>query len=46
MLSRQVGMPEQMGEAVMFFPTSASNIIGHLLVDAGGHLGTLPLEAR
>ncbi|MGY8685680.1 SDR family oxidoreductase [Bradyrhizobium sp. UFLA05-153] len=44
---RQAGTPEQMAEAALFFLTSASNITGEfLLVDAGSHLGTLPLKGR
>ncbi|MCK1335289.1 SDR family oxidoreductase [Bradyrhizobium sp. 38] len=44
---RQTGTPEQMAEAALFFLTSASNITGEfLLIDAGSHLGTLPMKAR
>ena len=44
---RQAGTPEQMAEAVMFFLTSASNITGEfLIVDAGTHLGGLPMKGR
>ncbi|MGY2843478.1 3-oxoacyl-[acyl-carrier protein] reductase [Bradyrhizobium sp. USDA 4509] len=44
---RQAGTAEQMAEAALFFLTSASNITGEfLLVDAGSHLGTLPLKGR
>jgi 3-oxoacyl-[acyl-carrier protein] reductase len=44
---RQAGTPEQMAEAVMFFLTSASNITGEfLIVDAGTHLGSLPMKGR
>ncbi|MCW2128007.1 SDR family NAD(P)-dependent oxidoreductase [Bradyrhizobium elkanii] len=44
---RQAGTAEQMAEAVLFFLTSGSNITGEfLLVDAGSHLGTLPLKGR
>lgn len=44
---RQAGTAEQMAEAAIFFLTSASNITGEfLMVDAGSHLGTLPLKGR
>jgi NAD(P)-dependent dehydrogenase (short-subunit alcohol dehydrogenase family) len=44
---RQAGTPEQMAEAVIFFLTSASNITGEfLIVDAGTHLGGLPMKGR
>jgi 3-oxoacyl-[acyl-carrier protein] reductase len=44
---RQAGTPEQMAEAALFFLTSASNITGEfLIVDAGQHLGGLPMKAR
>jgi len=44
---RQAGTPEQMAEAVLFFLTAASNITGEfLIVDAGTHLGSLPMKAR
>ncbi len=44
---RQAGTPEQMAEAVLFFLTSASNITGEfLIVDAGTHLGSLPMKGR
>jgi 3-oxoacyl-[acyl-carrier protein] reductase len=44
---RQAGTPEQMAEAVLFFLTSASNITGEfLIVDAGTHLGGLPMKGR
>lgn len=44
---RQAGTPEQMAEAAIFFLTSASNITGEfLIVDAGTHLGGLPMKAR
>lgn len=44
---RQAGTPEQMAEAALFFLTSASNITGEfLLVDAGSHLGFLPMKGR
>jgi 3-oxoacyl-[acyl-carrier protein] reductase len=44
---RQAGTPEQMAEAVIFFITSASNITGEfLIVDAGTHLGGLPMKGR
>jgi 3-oxoacyl-[acyl-carrier protein] reductase len=44
---RQAGTPEQMAEAAVFFLTSASNITGEfLIVDAGTHLGGLPMKAR
>ena len=44
---RQAGTAEQMAEAALFFLTSASNITGEiLLVDAGSHLGLLPLKGR
>lgn len=44
---RQAGTPEQMAEAALFFLTSASNITGEiLLVDAGSHLGTVPMKGR
>lgn len=44
---RQAGTPEQMAEAVIFFLTSASNITGEfLIVDAGTHLGSLPMKGR
>lgn len=44
---RQAGTPEQMAEAVLFFLTSASNITGEfLIVDAGLHLGSLPMKGR
>lgn len=44
---RQAGTPEQTAEAATFFLTSASNITGEfLLVDAGSHLGRLPLKGR
>ena len=44
---RQAGTPEQMAEAAIFFLTSASNITGEfLIVDAGTHLGGLPMKGR
>ena len=44
---RQAGTPEQMAEAALFFLTSASNITGEfLVVDAGTHLGGLPMKGR
>ncbi len=44
---RQAGTPEQMAEAVIFFLTSATNITGEfLIVDAGTHLGSLPMKGR
>ncbi|APG14907.1 oxidoreductase [Bradyrhizobium japonicum] len=44
---RQAGTPEQMAEAALFFLMSASNITGEiLLVDAGSHLGTVPMKGR
>ena len=44
---RQDGTPEQMAEAVIFFLTSASNItVEFLIVDAGTHLGGLPMKGR
>ncbi len=44
---RQAGTPEQMAEAVLFFLTSASNVTGEfLIVDAGTHLGSLPMKGR
>ena len=44
---RQAGTPEQMAEAAIFFLTSASNITGEfLIVDAGQHLGGLPMKPR
>lgn len=44
---RQAGTTEQMAEGALFFLTSASNITGEiLLVDAGRHLGTLPMKGR
>ena len=44
---RQAGTPAQMAEAALFFLTSASNITGEfLIVDAGTHLGALPMKAR
>lgn len=44
---RQAGTTEQMAEAVLFFLTSASNITGEfLVVDAGTHLGGLPMKGR
>ncbi|HYC64274.1 MAG TPA: SDR family oxidoreductase [Reyranellaceae bacterium] len=44
---RQAGTPEQMAEAVIFFLTSASNVTGEfLIVDAGTHLGGLPMKGR
>src|SRR5881394_3852886 len=44
---RQAGTAEQMAEAVIFFLTSASNITGEfLIVDAGTHLGGLPMKGR
>jgi 3-oxoacyl-[acyl-carrier protein] reductase len=44
---RQAGTPEQMAEAAIFFLTSASNITGEfLVVDAGTHLGGLPMKGR
>ena len=44
---RQAGTTEQMAEAALFFLTSATNITGEfLIVDAGQHLGSLPMKAR
>lgn len=44
---RQAGTADQMAEAALFFLTSASNITGEfLLVDAGSHLGFLPIKGR
>ncbi|MCK1614613.1 MULTISPECIES: SDR family oxidoreductase [unclassified Bradyrhizobium] len=44
---RQAGTPEQMAEAALFFLMSASHITGEfLLVDAGSHLGTMPIKGR
>lgn len=44
---RQAGTPEQMAEAALFFLTSASHVTGEiLLVDAGNHLGTVPMKGR
>ncbi|WMY11032.1 SDR family NAD(P)-dependent oxidoreductase [Paraburkholderia phenoliruptrix] len=44
---RQAGTQEQMAEATLFFLLSASNITGEILmVDAGSHLGLLPLKGR
>lgn len=44
---RQAGTAEQMAEAAIFFLTSASNITGEfLIVDAGTHLGGLPMKGR
>lgn len=44
---RQAGTTEQMAEAALFFLTSASNITGEfLIVDAGTHLGMLPMKPR
>ncbi|NPC58180.1 SDR family NAD(P)-dependent oxidoreductase [Caenimonas soli] len=44
---RMVGTAEQSAEAAVFFLTSASGITGEILfVDAGSHLGYLPLKGR
>lgn len=44
---RMAGTAEQSAEAAVFFLTSASGITGEiLLVDAGSHLGALPLKGR
>lgn len=44
---RQAGTPEQMAEAAVFFLASASNVTGEfLIVDAGMHLGQVPLKGR
>ena len=44
---RQAGTAEQMAEAALFFLTSATNITGEfLIVDAGTHLGMLPMKPR
>ena len=44
---RQAGTTAQMAEAALFFLTSASNITGEfLIVDAGTHLGGLPMKGR
>jgi 3-oxoacyl-[acyl-carrier protein] reductase len=44
---RQAGTPEQMAEAAIYFLTSAANITGEfLIVDAGQHLGGLPMKPR
>ena len=44
---RQAGTAEQMAEAAVFFLTSASNVTGEfMIVDAGMHLGALPMRGR
>lgn len=44
---RQAGTPEQMAEAAVFFLASASNVTGEfMIVDAGMHLGSVPLRGR
>ena len=44
---RQAGTPDQMAEAAVFFLTSASNVTGEfMIVDAGMHLGALPMRGR
>jgi 3-oxoacyl-[acyl-carrier protein] reductase len=44
---RMAGTAEQSAEAAVFFLTSASAITGEiLLVDAGSHLGGLPMKGR
>jgi 3-oxoacyl-[acyl-carrier protein] reductase len=44
---RQAGTPEQMAETAVFFLTSASNVTGEfMIVDAGAHLGAVPLKGR
>jgi len=44
---RQAGTTDQMAEAAVFFLTSASNVTGEfMIVDAGMHLGAVPLRGR
>jgi len=44
---RQAGTTDQMAEAAIFFLTSASNVTGEfMIVDAGMHLGAVPLRGR
>jgi 3-oxoacyl-[acyl-carrier protein] reductase len=44
---RMAGTAEQSAEAAVFFLTGASGITGEILfVDAGSHLGSLPLKGR
>lgn len=44
---RQAGTTDQMAEAAVFFLASASNVTGEfMIVDAGMHLGALPLRGR
>ncbi len=44
---RMAGTAEQSAEAAVFLLTSASGITGEILfVDAGSHLGSLPLKGR
>lgn len=44
---RQAGTTDQMAEAAVFFLASASNVTGEfMIVDAGMHLGMLPMRGR
>jgi 3-oxoacyl-[acyl-carrier protein] reductase len=44
---RQAGTTDQMAETAVFFLTSASNVTGEfMIVDAGMHLGAVPLRGR
>ncbi|TWT15832.1 SDR family NAD(P)-dependent oxidoreductase [Reyranella sp. CPCC 100927] len=44
---RQAGTTDQMAETAVFFLTSASNVTGEfMIVDAGMHLGAVPMRGR